>query len=149
MAMAAAFFFGVSLFANVFCAAVNLYTWRLGYPLWGFAGREFGAVHREYLARLTPVITVPHVIMFFASLAEAFWRVRAMPAWEAWLVFGLDTAVIGVSVLVAGPVHDRFARAGCDEAGLRRLVRVSAWRSAMMLVACTLLVQVVMRALAG
>ena len=137
--MAPAWLFVLSVFANVFCAAVNVYTWRLGYPLWAFAGREFGTVHREYLARLTPVITVPHVVMFFASLGAAIWPVRGMAWWKGWVVFGLDTAVIAVSVLLAGPVHDRFARRGFDEVGLRRLVRVSAWRSAMMFMATGLL----------
>ena len=80
--MIAGWVFGVSVFANVFCSAVNLYTWRLGYPLWGFAGAEFSAVHREYLRRLTPVITVPHVIMFLASWASVWWRIAAMPGFS-------------------------------------------------------------------
>ena len=143
--MGRAWVFGVSMFANVFCAAVNCYTWRLGYPLWGFAGKAFGPVHREYMARLTPVITVPHVVMFFASLGAAVWPAREMPGWVGWVVFALDTAVIAVSVLVAGPVHDRFTRSGFDDAGLRRLVTVSAWRSVMMLAACGLLVWRVVR----
>ncbi len=137
--MVAGWLFGISLFANVFCAAVNVYTWLLGYPLWGYAGREFPAVHREYMRRLTPVITVPHVVMFFASLACASRRAGGMSGAQGWMVFGLDAAVIGVSIAVAGPVHDRFTRQGFDEAGLQRLVTVSAWRSAMMLTACALL----------
>ena len=143
--MVVAWVFAVSLFANVFCAAVNVYTWLLGYPLWGFAGAAFPAVHLEYMRRLTPVITVPHVVMFFASLAGVWWRVAGMPIWAALVVAGLDTMVIGVSVLVAGPVHDRFAREGFDAAGLRRLVRVSAWRSGMMGVSCGLLFWVLVR----
>ena len=140
--------FGVSVLANVFCAAVNLYTWRLTYPLWGFAGAEFGVVHREYLRRLTPVITVPHVAMFFASWAAVWWRIAAMPLWLSLAVAGLATAVIGVSVLMAGPVHDRFTRAGLDDPGLRTLVRVSALRSGMMGVSCGLLLWVLVRSLA-
>ena len=135
--------FAFSLVANVFCAAVNGYTWLLGYPLWGFAGQAFPAVHREYMRRLTPVITVPHVAMFFLSWAGVWWRVAGMPAWTALAV--ADTSVIGVSVLLAGPVHDRFARTGFAGDGLRRLVRVSAWRSAMMAVSCGLLVWVLVK----
>ena len=144
-----AWVFGTSVLANGFCAAVNVYTWRLGYPLWGFAGTGFAAVHREYMARLTPAITVPHVVMFLAALGAAMWRVPRMPAWVGWTVFALDTAVIAVSVLVAGPVHDRFNRVGFDAAGLELLVRVSAWRSAMMLAACALLLSRIAAASGG
>ena len=143
----AAWVFGLSFLANVFCAAVNVYTWLLGYPLWGFAGAGFGAVHREYLRRLTPVITVPHVVMFFAGWAGVRWRLAAMPLWASFAVAGLDTAVIAFSVLVAGPVHDRFARAGLDAGGLRTLVRVSAWRSGMLAASCGLLLSVLVRSL--
>ncbi len=138
--MIAGWVFGVSVLANCFCAAVNLYTWRLAYPLWAFAGADFEAVHREYLRRLTPVITVPHVVMFFAGLASALRPVPKAPLWESWAVFGLDTAVIAASVGLAGPVHTRFATQGLDEAGLRRLIGVSAWRSGWMLTACGLLI---------
>ena len=131
--------FSVNLFANVFCAAVNCYTWRLGYPLWREAGPQFGRVHRTYMARLTPVITMPHVVLFFASLTYALWRPAAFSPWLAWLVLALDTAVIAVSALIAGPIHTRFTQAGFDEAALRVLLRVSAFRSGALLLACALL----------
>ena len=134
-----AWLFAISLAANVFCLAVNAYTWRLAYPLWAFAGDAFPRVHREYLARLTPVITVPHVLLFFASLGAAIRPIFGIARWSSWLVFGLDAAVVVVSIAVAGPVHDRFTRCGFDPAGLVRLVHVSAWRTVALGAACAML----------
>jgi hypothetical protein len=60
--------FIVVVFSTLFCAAVNAYTYRIAYPLWGFVGQaEFAAVHREYMRRLDWIITVPHVVMFFSA----------------------------------------------------------------------------------
>ena len=137
--MVGAWMFLVAGLSTVFCAAVNCYTWRIAYPLWGFCGAEFSVVHREYLRRLGPVITGPHVVMFFASLGLVWRRPGFMSVAQAWWVFGLDAAVVVISAFVAGPVHSRFERGGLDAAGLARLVRVSAWRSGLMLGACGVL----------
>lgn len=137
--MAGVVMFLVALFSTVFCTAVNCYTWRIAYPLWGYTGTRFSAVHREYLRRLGPVITGPHVVMFFASLGLLWRRPGFMSVAQAGWVFGLDAAVVLISAGVAGPVHSRFEHEGLDGAGLRRLVRVSAWRSGLMLAACGVL----------
>lgn len=126
--------------STVCCGAVNFYTWVVGYPLWRYVGAEdFGSLHKEYLRRLWPVITLPHVVMFFASAALIRWRPGFVGGASAAAVFGLDAGVVAVSALVAGPVHSRFERTGVwDAAGMRRLMAVSALRSGMMVVACGL-----------
>ena len=133
--------FAVAVFSTFFCAAVNAYTWRIGYPLWWLVGRtEFGALHREYLRVLNPVITVPHVAMFFATGALLWRRPSLLPFWAAAVVFGLATLVILLSAFVAGPVHDRFGRNGAvDAAGMRLLIVISAWRTVLMLGASAVL----------
>ena len=133
--------FAVAVFSTFFCAAVNAYTLRIGYPLWRLVGRaEFGALHREYLRVLNPIITVPHVLMFFADGALLWRRPALLPMLAAVVVSGLATAVTLISAFVAGPVHDRFARNGAvDAAGMRRLIVISAWRTAMMLGASAVL----------
>jgi hypothetical protein len=132
--------FVVVVFATGFCAAVNAYTYRIAYPLWGFVGGEaFRAVHREYMRRLDWIITVPHVAMFFSAAAMIWERPWFVGLGEAVVLFGLEAAVVGVSAFVAGPVHGRFTRTGvADEAGLRLLVRVSALRVVLMAGACGL-----------
>lgn len=130
-----------ALVSTVFCTAVNLYTWRVAYPLWRFAGSSFGAVHAEYMRRLDPVITVPHVAMFFASLGLLVWRPAWVPSRVAAIVFGLNLLVILVSIGVAGPVHGRFTRTEvADEPGMKRLIEVSALRSVLMVGSSALLV---------
>lgn len=132
--------FLVAVFSTIFCAAVNAYTYRIAYPLWGFVGRaEFAAVHREYLRRLDWIITVPHVAMFFSAALTIRWRPAFVGLAEAILLFGLEAAVVGVSAFAAGPVHSRFTRTGiADDAGLRLLVRISALRVVLMAAACGL-----------
>ena len=100
---------------------------------------SFAALHREYLRQLNPVITVPHVVMFFSSGALLVWRTALLSLPVAATTFSLNTVVILVSAFVAGPVHDRFTRQRhLDEAGLRSLITVSALRSILMLLSSSL-----------
>lgn len=127
----------VAAFATIFCTAVNCYTLRLAYPLWRWVGKaEFGALHQAYLRLLGPVITFPHIVMFFASGALFCWRPRWFSLADASWLFLLDAGVVAVSAFSAGPIHSRFEKAGlADEAGLRRLIQISALRSVLMLLA--------------
>ncbi len=137
-------------FATFFCTAVNCYTLRLAYPLWRWVGRaEFGALHKAYLRLLSPVITFPHIVMFFASGALLRWRPGWVSFTEAAWLFALDAGVVAVSAFWAGPIHSRFEHAGvADEPGLRRLIQISALRSVMMLAASGLVCWWLYRALA-
>jgi hypothetical protein len=139
----------ITLLATVFCAAVNAYTVQVAYPLWASVGAaEFGALHREYLRRLWPVITLPHVVMFFASAAMIFVRPWFVSRSEAMAVFALDAGVVAVSAFVAGPVHTRFEQQGiADAGGLHALIVISAVRVGMMLAACWVLCVSLLRAL--
>ncbi len=99
--------------ATVFCTAVNCYTFCLAYPLWRWVGpAEFGALHRAYLRLLGPVITFPHIVMFFASGALLRWRPGWLPFAQAVWLFALDASVVAVSAFWAGPIHSRFERIG-------------------------------------
>jgi hypothetical protein len=139
----------VAAASTFFCLAVNAYTWRIGYALWPLVRAEdFGAFHAAYLRKLNSVITVPHVLMFFSCGALVWGR----PAWldrrMALAVCLLTWSVVGISAFVAGPVHDRFVRQrSIDERGFRRLMRVSAVRTVMMLIASGLLGLALVRAL--
>ena len=130
--------FLIAAFTTVFCAAVNAYTLRIAYPLWQWVGPgEFAAVHQNYLRLLEPVITFPHIIMFFASAA----LIRYRPGWfslrEAIWLFALDAAVVAVSAFGAGPIHSGFERTGVlDPAGLHWLLVISALRTVLMFAAC-------------
>lgn len=127
----------VAAFATIFCTAVNCYTLRLAYPLWRLvAPGEFGRLHAAYLDWLLPVITIPHVAMFFASAALLRWRPHWLSLGESAVLFGLDAAVVAVSAFWAGPIHSRFERAGrWEEQGLGTLIRISALRSGLMCLA--------------
>lgn len=133
--------FALAAFSTFFCTAVNAYTLRLAYPLWRTVPPEaFAAVHREYLRRLTPVITLPHIVMFFSSALLLFWRPSYFGLRDAALLFILDAGVVVISAFVAGPVHSRFERTGyLDDRGLKYLIRISALRTAIMLAASALL----------
>lgn len=133
--------FALATFSTFFCTAVNAYTLTIGYPLWGFVGNaEFGVLHREYLQRLNSVITIPHVVMFFATGGLVVWRPAFIGLVNVWAVAALAWAVVGVSAFVAGPVHDRFSRQGhVDEPGMSLLIRISLGRTLMMLAASVLL----------
>jgi hypothetical protein len=139
--MVAGCVFAVVILATVFCAAVNLYTFQIAYPLWRVVGTaEFAALHREYLRRLNWIITAPHVVMFFSAGALIAWHPAFVSRVSAIVLFALDAAVVAVSAFAAGPTHDRFARTGvADAEGLRRLIRISALRSGLMLCACGLI----------
>ncbi len=141
--------FVVTMFATVFCAAVNGYTYQVAYPLWRSVGEgEMAGLHEEYLRRLWPVITVPHVVMFFASAALMVWRPGFVPLWSAVLVFALDAAVVVVSAFAAGPIHDGITKRGViTEAGYRGLMRISAMRVVMMALATGLMLALTLRAM--
>jgi hypothetical protein len=131
----------VTFFATAFCGAVNAYTLQLMYPVWRVLDApNFAALHRDYLERLWPVITLPHVVMFFASAAMIFARPWFVSRSEAIAVFVLAAAVVGISAFVAGPVHTRFEQQGAaDAAGLDALIVISAARVLMMIAACWVL----------
>ena len=141
----------LATFSTIFCTAVNCYTLRLAYPLWRWVGpAEFRSLHKAYLRLLDPVITFPHIVMFFASGTLLRWR----PSWfslrQAVTLFTLDTIVILVSAFWAGPIHTRFERAeALDEAGLRRLIQISLMRSMLMLAASGLVCAALYSELAG
>jgi len=141
--------FVLTLFATVFCAAVNGYTYQVAYPLWrSVSDAELAGMHREYLKRLWPVITVPHVVMFFASGALIWRRPEFVPLWVAVVVFALDAAVVVVSAVAAGPIHDRITKLGrMDEVGYRGLMSISAMRVVMMALACGLLFAMTLKAI--
>ncbi len=141
--------FVVAMFATFFCAAVNFYTYQVGYPLWRSVGIvDLPALHREYLRRLWPVITLPHVVMFFSSAALVWRRPAFMPLWTAVLVFGLNSGVVLVSAFAAGPMHTRITKLGVlDEKGYRGLMSISAMRVVMMALASGLMFALTLRAM--
>lgn len=140
--------FLVTVVATLFCAAVNAYTYQVAYPLWKTVGAaDFHALHQTYLERLWPVITLPHVVMFFASAGLIGWRPDFVPRGEAVVVFLLAASVVGISAFVAGPIHGRFEQTGVlDAPGIRSLVAISAVRVVMMTAACAVLCVEMMRA---
>jgi hypothetical protein len=133
--------FLTTVVATLFCAAVNAYTYQVAYPLWRSVGAgSFKEVHQAYLELLWPVITLPHVVMFFASAGLMWWRPSFVPRGEAVAVFVLAAGVVGISAFVAGPIHGRFEQTGmADEAGMRALIAISAARVGMMMAACWVL----------
>jgi hypothetical protein len=135
--MMPAVLFAIAAFSTIFCTAVNAYTYRLAYPLWRHVGqRDFATLHREYLRLLTPVITLPHIVMFFASAALIWRRPVCLSQPSAIVLFALNATVVAVSAFWAGPIHTRFTRtASLDERGLKSLVRISALRTVLMLAA--------------
>lgn len=147
--MARVWVYVVTLLATVFCAAVNAYTLQVMYPVWRVLdAANFAALHREYLQRLWPVITLPHVVMFFASMALMVARPWFVSRSEAIAVFALDAGVVVVSAFLAGPIHTRFEQQGAaDAAGLQALIVISAARVVMMFAACWLLAVTLVRPL--
>ena len=141
--------FMVAVFATLFCAAVNAYTYQVAYPLWRSVGAaELPALHSEYLRRLWPVITVPHVVMFFASGALILRRPIFLPLWWAVVLFGLEAGVVIVSAFAAGPIHGRITKLGVlEDAGYRRLMGISLMRVVMMALACGLIFAAMLRAM--
>jgi hypothetical protein len=141
--------FVLAAFATIFCAAVNCYTARIAYPLWRQVDPPgFGAFHREYLRLLAPVITVPHIVMFFASAALLRWRPACVTLPEAVALFALDAAVVALSAFWAGPIHSRFERAGViDQPGIATLIRISVLRSILMLAASGLVCSIILQAI--
>ena len=133
--------FALATFSTIFCTAINAYTLRLAYPLWRIVPPEtFAALHRAYLDWLTPVVTLPHVLLFFSSALLLRWRPACFSLQDAILLFLLDGGVVAVSAFAAGPIHSRFESTGhLDAPGLKTLLRISALRTAMMLAASTLL----------
>jgi hypothetical protein len=142
--------FVAAALSTIFCTAVNCYTYRLAYPLWSFVGKaEFRTLHREYLRLLSPVITFPHIVMFFASAGLLWQRPASLSLAAAAALFVLDAGVVVVSAFWAGPIHSRFERTGtADENGLRTLIQISLLRSGMMLAASSIVAAAVWRAVA-
>ena len=129
--------YAVAAFSTIFCASVNCYTYQIGYPLWRSVPREgFARLHAEYMSRLNWIITIPHVVMFFSSFALCLVQPQGGGRVSAMVLFALAAGVVAVSAFVAGPVHSRFTRNGMlDEPGMTVLMRVSAVRVVLMLVA--------------
>ena len=140
-----------AVFSTFFCTAVNAYTLRLAYPLWRYVQPDsFTTLHAAYLRLLGPVITLPHIVMFFSTAALLWRRPAGMSLTEAWLVFGCAAAVVLLSAVVGGTVHGRFARTGVlDEAGMRHLLALSWTRSLLMFAASGMLCRVLWTALLG
>ena len=130
----------VATVSTVFCLAVNAYTLRIAYPLWRTIPEvAFATVHREYLRLLGPVITFPHIVMFFSTAAVVARRMPVLSPASAWLGCGCAWIVVGVSAFAAGPIHTRFTRNGrIDAQGLSLLLGISAMRT-LLLLAATLL----------
>ncbi len=133
--------FALTLFSTLFCTAVNAYTLCLAYPLWrAVPPSAFGAYHREYLRRLSPVITLPHVVMFFSSALLLYRHPSYFGLRDAVLLFALEAVVVAVSAFAAGPIQSRFERTGrLDAPGLALLLRISTLRTILMLAAGALL----------
>lgn len=131
----------VAVFSTLFCAAVNCYTYQIAYPLWGVIGpTEFPGVHREYMRRLTWIITIPHIVMFFSAAALLLIRPACVSAAAAMWLFVLEALVIGVSAFVAGPIHTRLGQLGvADSTRLTLLIRISLARVILMAAACGVL----------
>ena len=142
--------FTLATFSTFFCTAVNAYTLRIAYPLWRTVPLEaFAALHREYVRRLTPVITFPHIVMFFSSALLLRWRPGSFSLRDAVVLFALDAGVVAVSAFAAGPIHSRFKRTGhLDAPGLIYLLRISVLRTILMLAASGLLCLRIARAVA-
>lgn len=138
-----------TLIATLFCAAINAYTYQVMYPVWRtLDAPNFVALHRDYLDRLWPVITVPHVVMFFASAALIALRPAFVSRGEAIAVFALDAGVVVLSAFWAGPIHGRFEQQHfADAAGLRTLIVISLARTAMMIASCWVLCTALLRGL--
>ena len=143
--------FLIAVFSTFFCTAVNCYTWRLAYPLWRQTGPAcFARLHGEYLRLLGPVITFPHIVMFFASGLLLLRRPLFFSASQAVALFLLDGGVVALSASLAGPIHTRFTRSGIlDESGLHRLLVISAVRSVLMLAASGILCSTLAQSLPG
>jgi hypothetical protein len=141
--------FVIAAFATIFCTAVNCYTARIAYPLWRQVDpASFGAFHREYLRLLAPVITLPHIVMFFASAALLRWRPACVSLPQAAALFALDAAVVALSAFWAGPIHSRFERTGLlDQTGISTLIRISVLRSVLMLAASGLVSSIILQAI--
>ncbi len=139
----------VSAGSVLFCTAVNCYTYCIAYPLWRSVGKaEFPILQAEYMRRLPPVITFPHILAFLSTGALAFLRPTWLSAGTDLYLFSAVTIVILLSALVAGPVHGRFERhRSIDERGMRLLIRVSAIRSILLLLASVLLLREMVMAL--
>ena len=138
--------FIATLLSVVFCWAVNCYTLRITYPLWGTLDpANFGRTHAEYMRRLTPVVTLPHIAMFFSSMALLRWRPTTVTPRDAVLIFLLGTTVILISAFIAGPVHARYtSQAAIDVDGQQILLRVSLWRVLLMTAATGLVLRPVL-----
>ncbi len=135
--------------STVFCLAVNSYTLRIAYPLWRTLPDEaFAPLHREYLRLLGPVITFPHIVLFFADAALLHWRPPILPAASAWLACTCAWIVVAISAFAAGPIHDRFTRNDrIDQPGMAALLGISAARTLLLLAATILYCQPIFTAL--
>ncbi len=133
--------YAIAAFSIIFCTAVNCYTWQIAYPLWRTLGREaFPTLHADYMERLTWIITVPHIVMFFSTLLLIVFPLTPRHRASAIILFALVAIVIAVSAFVAGPVHGRFLRNQArDEPGMILILRVSALRVILMLLASAII----------
>ena len=133
--------YAVAAFSTIFCASVNCYTWQIAYPLWRSLGPQaFPRLHADYMSRLTWVITVPHIVMFFSTFLLIVFPLTPPHRASAILLFVLVDLVIAVSAFVAGPVHDRFLRNQArDEPGMTLILRISALRVGLMLLASAII----------
>ena len=139
----------LALLSTIVCLAVNAYTYRIAYPLWREATpADFPRIHAAYLRLLTPIITLPHIAMFFSTAYLALRPAPWLPRPAAIAVFSLATLVILLSAFLAGPIHDRFTRnAALDPTGLEHLIRLSALRTVLMSVSTAILLRSLAHAL--
>ena len=141
----------LALLSTILCLAVNAYTYRIAYPLWReTTAGDFPRIHAAYLRLLTPIITLPHVAMFFANTYLALKPPSWLPRTSATAIFILTTLVILLSAFVAGPIHDRFQRTATHDApGLETLIRLSALRTLLMALATAILLVHLSKALSA
>ena len=136
--------FLVAVFSTFFCTAINAYTLRLAYPLWRHVQSDsFKTLHAAYLRLLGPVITFPHIVMFFSTAALLWRRPAACTLAEASVVFALAATVVLLSAVIGGAVHGRFSRTGLrDEPGMQQLILLSWSRTLLLLAASWILCRI-------
>ncbi len=111
------------------------------YPTYALVGeKEFVPFHVAFGKRLVYAAIIPMVLTIFASFALVFVRPEAAPMWAALGVALCTAVVLGTTVALEVPKHNRLDTHGKDDALISGLVRDNIPRVACWTLASLLLV---------
>jgi|GEM_PF-551731 len=96
----------------------------MAYPTYLLVGKdEFVPFHVKSGQRLIPVFVIPAVLTCLASFVLVFVRPESVPVWAALIVAACSAVILGTTIAIEVPKHNKLDKDGKDDALIQQLIR--------------------------